>query len=213
MKFERLLAIVGHEPIFETGLLLAGGVDPIDVRRQLSRWVRAGRLIQLRRGVYALASPFAKIHPHPFLVANRLVGGSYVSCQSVLEFYGLIPESVFAITSVSRTRPFLFQTALGRFDFRHITPGLYFGYKRFDITKGQAVVVATPEKALLDLVHLQRGGDSEAYLFHLRLQHLDRVNPEVLMRLAEQSQRPKLRRAAERIIQMRCLEAEEYETL
>ena len=51
--------------------MLAGDVDPTDVRRQLSRWVTAGRLYRLRRGLYALAPPFQKVLPHPFLVANR----------------------------------------------------------------------------------------------------------------------------------------------
>ena len=58
MKFEELVEIVGDEPVFETGLLLVGQVDSKDVRRQLSRWVRAGRIYQLRRGLYALAPPF-----------------------------------------------------------------------------------------------------------------------------------------------------------
>src|SRR5689334_4820969 len=40
MRFEDLLETVDREPVFETGLLLAGDVDPADVRRQLSRWVR-----------------------------------------------------------------------------------------------------------------------------------------------------------------------------
>ena len=76
MKFDALLEVVESEPVFETGWLLAGDIDPADVRRQLSRWVRAGRIVQLRRGLYALAPPFRKAIPHPFLVANRLVPGS-----------------------------------------------------------------------------------------------------------------------------------------
>ena len=51
MKFTDPLTIVGDEPVFEAGLLLASDVHPADVRRQLSRWVRAGRLCQLRRGL------------------------------------------------------------------------------------------------------------------------------------------------------------------
>jgi hypothetical protein len=66
MKFSDLLRIVGDEPLFETGLLLAGDEDPRNVRRQLSRWVENGRLIQLRRGLYTLAAPFRKAKPHPF---------------------------------------------------------------------------------------------------------------------------------------------------
>ncbi|RME91459.1 MAG: hypothetical protein D6770_00340 [Anaerolineae bacterium] len=52
MEFSRLLELVGDEPLFEAGLLLTGDVDPNDVRRQLSRWVKAGWVVQLRRGLY-----------------------------------------------------------------------------------------------------------------------------------------------------------------
>lgn len=58
MKFNELLEIVGEQPFFERGLLLTGVVDPNDVRRQLSRWEHAGRIYQLRRGLYALAPPY-----------------------------------------------------------------------------------------------------------------------------------------------------------
>ena len=81
MEFARLIELVGEEPVFETGLLLAGDVDPNDVRRQLSRWVKAGRLYRLRRGLYALAPPFQKVQPHPFLVANLYDAGSGLAIQ------------------------------------------------------------------------------------------------------------------------------------
>lgn len=67
MAFAQLLQVVGDDPVFETGLLLAGAVDALDVRKQLSRWVKAGRLYQLRRGLYALAPLFQKVRPHPLL--------------------------------------------------------------------------------------------------------------------------------------------------
>ena len=94
MKFGDLLDIVGAEPVFETGLLLVGNVDPADVRRQLSRWTQTGKLYQLRRGLYALAPPFQKVKPHPFVIANRLVRSSYVSCQSALAYYHLIQAAI-----------------------------------------------------------------------------------------------------------------------
>src|SRR3990172_13404403 len=98
MEFKQLLDVVGDEPVFETGLLLAGNVDAADVRRQLSRWTKAGRLYQLRRGLYALAPPFQKVKPHPFLISNRMLRGSYVSCESALAHYNLIPEGVPMVT-------------------------------------------------------------------------------------------------------------------
>lgn len=60
--------------------------------------------MQLRRGLYALAPPWRKRSPHPFLTANRLVPGSYVSGPSALAFAGAIPEYVPEVTSVTRPR-------------------------------------------------------------------------------------------------------------
>jgi len=213
MEFEQLLEIVGDEPIFEPGLLLAGDVDPANARRQLSRWTNAGRLYQLRRGLYALAPPFQKVKPHPFLVANRMVRASYVSLQSALAHYGLIPEYVPVVTSVTTARPGRWETPLGVYEFRHIKIDLLAGYRLTDLGGGQKAFVATPEKALLDLVYLQPGGDSPDYLRELRLQNLDRLDAEELRRQAERAGSPKLRRAAEFVVELRRTERQEYETL
>ena len=58
MKFERLLTLVGEQPFFITGMLLAGDVDPADVQSQLSCWMRSGRNRQLWLGLYIFVSPF-----------------------------------------------------------------------------------------------------------------------------------------------------------
>lgn len=157
MEFDNLVKIVGDEPVFETSLLLAGEVDPADVRRQLSRWTKAGRLYQLRRGLYTLAPPFQKTKPHPFVIANRIVRGSYVSCQSALAHFGYIPEYVPVTTSVSTGCPGCWETPLGAFEFRHIQTNLLRGYRLLDLGQGQKAFVASPEKALLDLIHLHCG--------------------------------------------------------
>lgn len=214
MRFEDLLEIVDREPVFETGLLLAGDVDPAGVRRQLSRWVSAGRLYQLRRGLYALAPPFQKIRPHPFLVANRLVPGSYVSLQSVLAERSLIPEYVPVTTSVTVGRPRCWDTPLGSYLFRHLQADLLNGFRRVDLAEGQDALLASPEKALLDLVYLEPDADSPEYLAELRLQNLEEVlDLTELRRLAEASGKPKLRRAAGRIIELAEIEAREYQLL
>lgn len=104
MKFENLISLVGDQPFFETGLLLAGDVDPNDLRRQLSRWTRAGKIRQLRRGLYTFVPPYNKVAPHPFLTANALVPGSYVSGVSALAHYVLIPEYAPRTVSVTISR-------------------------------------------------------------------------------------------------------------
>jgi predicted transcriptional regulator of viral defense system len=213
MEFTQLLQIVGDEPVFETGLLLAGRVDPADVRRQLSRWCAAGRLIQLRRGLYMLAPPFQKVKPHPFVIANAMVRGSYVSCQSALAHYGNIPEVVPAVTSVGAARPSRRRTPLGDFLFHHLKPALMHGYRRLALGGGQHAFVATPAKALLDLIHLQPGGDTAEYLAELRLQELERLDLAEVQRLADRSGRPKLKRAARRLAAWAGELSEEYETV
>jgi predicted transcriptional regulator of viral defense system len=213
MEFDHLLKIVGTEPVFETGLLLAGGVDVADVHKQLSRWTTAGRLYQLRRGLYALAPPYQKARPHPFMVANQMVRGSYVSCQSALAHYGHIPEEVLAVTSVASSRPGRWSTPLGSFDCRHIRPGLLWGYRRIELGSGQFAFIATPEKALLDLVHLQPGGDALVFLRELRLQNLDLLDLDELARQADRTSSPKLRRAASAVAELARAEVSDYEAL
>ncbi len=213
MEFNELLAIVGDEPVFESAAFLAGEVDPANVHLQLSRWTASGRIYQLRRGLYALAPPYQKVKPHPFLVANRLSPGSYVSGLSALAYYGMIPEAVYVTTSVTLRRPTHWDTQLGRYEFQYLQPRLLYGYRLLDLSSGQSAYVARPEKALLDLVYLQAGGDSLDYLLSLRLQNLEQLDLDELQRLVDRSASPKLRRAADHISRLSQAEIEEYEKL
>ncbi len=210
MEFTELLRVVGSEPVFDTGLLLAGNVEPADVRRQLSRWKKAGRIWQLRRGVYALAPPAQKVKPHPFVVANRLVHGSYVSLQSALAHHGLIPEYVPVTMSVTSGRPGRWDTPLGSYEFRHVKVNMFAGYRLTELVPDQEAFVAAPEKALLDLVHLEPGGESEDFLVELRLQNLMSLNLPHLRQLAGAAGTRKLKRAAAVVEALAAVEKEDF---
>jgi predicted transcriptional regulator of viral defense system len=212
MEFDSLLKLIGDDPVFESSLLLAGKINPQIVRLQLSRWVKNGRIYQLRRGLYSIAPPFQKIKPHPFLVANHLQQASYVSLQSALAFYDLIPETIHTTTSISVGRPERLVTPLGIYEFHHLKPDLFFGYQRVDLG-GQEAFVATPEKALLDLIYLQPGGETLNYLHELRLQNLERLNPDLLKKQSNIFNSPKLHNAVRGITQMINVYLNEYEEL
>ncbi|MEA3349820.1 MAG: hypothetical protein U9Q82_04285 [Chloroflexota bacterium] len=212
MDFERLLTIVADEPLFESDLLLAGEVNPQSVRVQLTRWKNSGRLYQLRRGLYALAPPYRKIKPHPFVVANRILRASYVSCQSALAFYNLIPENVPRTISLTGGRASHWETPLGVYHYHHIKTTRFRGYRLVDLGGGQEAFVATPEKALLDLVYLQPQGDSPAYLAELRLQNLEKLDMDELRRQAGWFEAPKMRRAVEQVTSL-AQDEREYELL
>lgn len=116
------------------------------------------------------------------------------------------------VVSVTTTRPASWQTPLGSFEYRHIKTDLLRGYQLVDLGGGQSAFVATPEKALLDLVYLHPGADVPDYLRELRLQNLEHLDLDELRHLANLSSRPKLRRAAESVAELAAVQ-EEYETL
>ena len=195
MNWESLLSLVADEAVFPSGLLLSGDESVRQVRLQLSRWVKVRRLLQLRRGLYALAPKWRRVEPHPFVVANRLRRGSYVSLQSALAWHGVIPEHVAVVTSIGPGRPGIVRNPLGTFQFNHLADGLIFGYSRLEVAPRQFAFVALPEKALLDIVHLTPGADSAEFLGELRLQNPAAIHMALLEELARRSGKPKLARA------------------
>ena len=202
MKFSKAVDIVGNEPVFETGLLLSGDINPSDLKRQLSRWKKSGHVYQLKRGVYTLAPPFRKINPHPFVVANRLARGSYVSLHSALAYYGHIPEYVAVVTSVTTLRPGIYNTPLGIYSFRHIKGSLFFGVSHVEVLKNQFAFVASAEKALFDILYLTPESESADYIEELRLQNLDQMDWGEFIKIVEKSGSLKLQKALKSLTQI-----------
>ena len=176
MKFDQLISMAGQVPCFTTGFL-AAGQDIQQLRLQLDRWRVAGKVIRLTRGVYSLAEPYRKCKADAFYIANFLRRpSSYVSLQSALAWHGLIPEYVPETTSVTASRPSVLQTPLGRFSYRHISVGRYWGCETVSSPEGLPLRIAFPEKALFDLVHLTAGGAKMNFLHGLRLQNTEQIN-------------------------------------
>ena len=209
MRWQTIQDTVHNQPLFTTSHLLAGDITRHQVQRQLSDWTKAEKILQLRRGVYA----FPNKDPHPFIVANYLIPSSYISLQMALGYYHLIPEHVVTVTCVTTQRPAQYQNKFGRFTYRHINPKLFYGIEYRLLVGDRYAYIATPEKALLDLVYFWPQGDSPDYLHALRLQHLDTLNIDQLHRFAEKSGKPKLKRAATVIESIAKQEEEEYEAL
>jgi len=92
------------------------------------------------------------------LVANHLRGPSYVSLESALSYWGLIPERVFEVSSVTIKPGKTYSTPLGRFGyFRASLPYYAFGIKSVALTEKQVVLMASPEKAICDKIVMTSG--------------------------------------------------------
>lgn len=132
--------------------LLSGYTNTDDF---LSRLVKSGELIRLKNGFFLISE---KIQEAPIAyepIANLLYGPSYISFEWALSYYKMIPEGVYVVTSASATKSKVFNTPIGTFDY------VYLSHRRYAIgidqqeNSGGRFLMATPEKALADLVHLK----------------------------------------------------------
>jgi predicted transcriptional regulator of viral defense system len=198
MKFVDLLEKVSDLPVFTVRFLAAGG-NLAQIRLQINRWVKDGKINKLHKGLYTLAEPYRKVNAEPFCIANNLKHASYISLYSALSWYGMIPEFVPTVTSVTTGRPQTIETALGRFEFRHLSNKHFWGYQQIEFKFRQTAFIARPEKALLDLIYLTPDSEDTAFLEELRLQNFEQIDRAVLCLFVEKYKRPKLNRALDNI--------------
>lgn len=137
-------------------------------RDNLSRWTRKGYLTHLKRGWYAFPE-FKNSPDFAEYVAGRIYRPSYVSLHSALAFFGLIPEAVFQITSVTSLKTASFKNDFGEYSYKSVKNELMFGYFPRELAEGRPVAFATCEKALLDLLYLYPFYNTESELVELRL--------------------------------------------
>lgn len=202
MKIEELASRLPPTGLFRTGLILSGQPNPASVLRQLDRWQKRGRILQLRRGVYVFQKRPAASGIHPFAAANALKKASYVSLQSALAHYGMIPEYVPVTTSVTTGRPEELETPIGRFEFRHTAPSRFFGFVETEIAPDQPALIATPQKALVDLLYLTPHSDDRDYLRELRIERPEGFDLGALAAAVERQGSDKVARAVTRLIQL-----------
>ena len=137
-------------------------------KNNLGRWVKKGLLVKLRRGWYVFPEYLGRAG-FELYIANRIYRPSYVSLHSALAFYGLIPEAVVQVTSVTTLKTFGFTNPFGTYSYKSLKPELFFGYGPKPISGDRSVLMASAEKALLDLLYLYPFYRSDEEMEALRL--------------------------------------------
>jgi predicted transcriptional regulator of viral defense system len=173
---------------------------PAYLRRLVSEWTKKEWLIELRRGMYLVNESHVLAKVERFALANLIYEPSYVSLESALSFHGMIPEAVSQVTSVGTRKTARFTNVLGTFTYSNIKKELLWGYSRTTMGEGTAFV-ASPEKAILDLVYLRRGElkSAEELVESLRLENLERVGGRKLLAAAKRFDNAKVLRVAEEL--------------
>lgn len=131
-------------------------------------WEQKGYICKLRKEYYAFAD-CKTIPDFNRYIANRIYLPSYISLETALSFYGIIPEAVVQITSVSSLKTASFENDFGEYVYRSVKPQMMFGYLPKPMSDGRSILYATPEKALLDLLYLNPFYQSEEDMLELRL--------------------------------------------
>lgn len=152
-------------------------------------------LLHLRRGMYAFPTRSSPGRVHAPYLAGQLYAPSYVSTHWTLAYYGMIPEFVARYTSVTSHATRTFENAFGGFSYQHVKRPAFFGYRRI-VIDGQPVFIAEPEKALLDLWHLQAGPWTRDGMEAMRFQGFEHVDAAKLNLYAARFASPRLMRAA-----------------
>ena len=212
MNWERFLKTIEKLPVINTENLFAGVSDPAGIEVQISRWNKAGKIIQLKRGVYLLAEPYRKIEVYEPYIAAILKNPSYISMEKALEYHNLIPEAVTVYTSVTTKRQGKFVSKAGIFDYRHIKEPLFWGYTSVTVNK-QTAFIASCEKAILDFFYVKKLDISLDYLYELRLQNVEKINIENLFEYARQFGKPKMLYVAKLIKEYSALSRKGEKTL
>lgn len=125
------------------------------IYNSLTYHLKKKNIERYRRGLYSLSPKKGGKHAFSkFKLANKLVLHSFISFESALSHYGLIPEAVYEVTSACFSKNTMFENSLGRFSFSYspIEP-FYLGVHKDEVTDSK---IANPIRALFDLIYVRR---------------------------------------------------------
>lgn len=129
-------------------------IEKVDLsfhKQRLSEWQKKGYVKKIRQGFYIFGD--LEINEKIlFTIANRIYEPSYISLEMALSMYGIIPEAVYGVTSVTSKSSKKMHTPVGDFIYRHTPPDLMFGYELRE-HDGHHYQVAELEKAVLDYLY------------------------------------------------------------
>lgn len=168
---EQIRKIISREE-FDYQVLITCLKEYSRPRDKITDLLREGQIIRVKKGLYIFGPDYRRRPYSREILANLIYGPSYISLEYALSYHGLIPERVEALTSVTTGRTRTFTTPAGVFRYHMIPlPAFQTGMTRVELDDGGAFLIATPEKALVDKICIDRSSDIrtlkglEVYLF------------------------------------------------
>lgn len=188
MTYAELRDSVSGLPLISGQALKMFGESRQELKNQLSRWKKTGKLLALRRGLFILNEKDRKLKPSRLFISSEMYKPSYVSLEYALSSYGIIPEKVPAVTCITTKKTMVVENVLGTFSYRHVKPECFTGFTAKKDEEGFTYYLAEPEKAIVDFIYLNLSklhGDAVSVLKEsYRLDLPVRLNRSKLIRFA-----------------------------
>lgn len=152
MDFVETLKKYAHQPLPHQ-LLISLFRDYQKPNDKINKLVKDGWIQSIKKGLYMAGPRLNSGKPEPFLLANHILGPSYISLETALSYYGIIPERVYETASMTTKAPRNFKTSLGMFTYTRLPLPYYsYGIGQVKLADNQYALIAKPEKALCDKI-------------------------------------------------------------
>jgi hypothetical protein len=145
-----------HGEVFDYQVLMDALHEYKKPRDLVTRLLSKNVIVRIKKGLYCFEKPYRYQPVSREYTANLIYGPSYISLEYALQFYGLIPEMVHTVTSVTLQRSKTFHTPLGSFHYRMLSSNRYEAGFTLNSQTNSPFFIATPEKALVDKVWLDK---------------------------------------------------------
>ncbi len=138
-----------------------------NLKQLIYRWKEKGWIVSLKRGLYELTYP-KEFNIPDLHVAHKLYSPSYISLETALSHYSIIPEVSMAVTSITTKPTRKFKNKHGLFIYHTVQPAAFAGYY-IEKQGGFDIFMAEPEKALIDYLYFMALRDKKFSLSEARL--------------------------------------------
>lgn len=162
-------------PEFDYNLLLHALRDYKKPRDKIRRLLKDKDIIRVKKGLYVLGNAYNKPYSK-YVLANLIYGPSYITAQTALAFWNMIPERVELFISMTTKRKKLFETPVGRFSYLYCPKKVFnIGIQLEDAGDQKKFLIASPEKALCDMTamqtHISTKREMQEFLTLMRLDY------------------------------------------
>ncbi len=182
-------------------------------RDKITSLLRQGIIRRVKKGIYVFGERLSRRPYSREVLANMIYGPSYISLDSALQYHGLIPEQVEAVTSVTCGRGRRFSTPIGLYIYRRIPMKAYsIGFDQMELDAGRSFLIAIPEKALADKIQENRGAsirnlaDMTTYIstsLRIDINRIAQMDAKLLLEIAKRYRSRKIRTLSRLVLRLR----------